>query len=107
MPHYVVEHENRCAVFSSVVDDFITRFMQKEKWVLWREKRYGIDPEINLIEIQMKKYNTETLECALMCVGMRHGIDQLMKFIEENNLNVDVKYYKEKIKNWEINEKGK
>lgn len=44
MPRYNVQHpetgEWRC--FSSIVDDWVTDWMDEERYQRWREKQYGI-----------------------------------------------------------------
>lgn len=40
MPRYNVEHKGKWACFSSVVDDFITWFMPKTDYEIWRKEEY-------------------------------------------------------------------
>jgi predicted RNA-binding Zn-ribbon protein involved in translation (DUF1610 family) len=42
MPRYNVEHNGKWACFTSISDGFITEFMDKPEYEVWRKKKYGI-----------------------------------------------------------------
>lgn len=89
MPHYNVEHEGRWAVFSSVVDEFITPFMTVDEFVKWRDEMY--DEADTLDCIAGKKYfNTMSLHDCLVTVCGWHGIEQVESIVRVNKLNVDI-----------------
>lgn len=41
MGRYNVEYNGKWAAFSTIVDAFITEFMDKEKYEEWRKEEYG------------------------------------------------------------------
>lgn len=42
MARYNVNHNNKWACFSTIVDDFVTEFMCKEDYEKWRKIEYGL-----------------------------------------------------------------
>lgn len=55
MPRYNVEHEEKWACFSTVVDDFVTPFMRIKRYERWRKKEYG-NANIPLLEANLMTY---------------------------------------------------
>lgn len=43
MPRYNVEYDGKWACFSSIVDGFVTEFMNKAEYEEWRKKEYGVN----------------------------------------------------------------
>lgn len=56
MPRYNVNYKNQWACFSSIVDAFVTEFMDKDTYEDWRKTTYGKDyrplEECNLMGIE-------------------------------------------------------
>lgn len=43
MPRYNVKYNGKWACFSSIVDGFVTEFMNKSEYEEWRKKEYGVN----------------------------------------------------------------
>jgi hypothetical protein len=83
MPRYNVNHNDKWACFSSIVDGFITPFMDKSDYESWRKFQYGsLDyrpiEECNCITIQkatflirLNRTHEDALNCLLEC-GLPH-----------------------------------
>lgn len=79
MPRYNVNHQNKWACFSSVIDGFITPFMDKSDYEEWRKQQYGISDykpaeQCNMktmsdavFSIRLNRTHDEALECLLKC----------------------------------------
>lgn len=91
MPRYNVEHEGRWAVFSSIVDDFITPFMPKEQFYDWRRTEYRIH------HLTSNPFNTQSLHESLVTIGIMHDMDRVIEIVLENNLNIDVKVIEKEV----------
>jgi hypothetical protein len=64
MPRYSVEHENKWACFSSIVDDFITEFMPLDEYESWRKAEYGN------MTVDLSKANKMSYEEALETINL-------------------------------------
>ena len=42
MPRYNIEHNGKWACFSSICDRFVTEFMDKYNYEVWRRIEYGV-----------------------------------------------------------------
>lgn len=78
MPRYNVEYNGKWACFSSIVDAFVTGFMDKAEYEEWRKKEYGLhDYE------PAEKRNMKSMEEAVIsiCLNMTHeeAIEHLIK----------------------------
>ena len=89
MPRYNVQHEGKWACFSSISDDFVTGFMDKESYEKWRKAEYGLhDCE------PAEKCNTETMHRVLMITGIHLGVDRVKEIIEEADFdNFPMQFY--------------
>ncbi len=94
MPRYNVNHHGKWACFSSVVDGFITKFMDKNDYENWRKIQYGTCDYIpaeqcNMMTItdavcSIRIHNThdETLNCLLECGLPESECKQILYNIE-------------------------
>jgi len=83
MPRYNVEHNGKWAAFSSIVDDFVTPFMDKDAYERWRINEYGRAGYKNVEEcnveamaevvfiISLNRAREEAIECLINA-----GIDE-------------------------------
>lgn len=87
MPRYNVNHNCKWACFSSIVDAFITPFMEKSCYEQWRKCQYGAEykplEECNQMEfkraissLRIHHSHEETLEQLIEC-----GIDDAEKLL--------------------------
>jgi hypothetical protein len=67
MPRYNVEHENKWACFSSIVDDFITEFMPLDEYERWRKAEYGNET------VDLSKANKMSYEEVLEIIKLRES----------------------------------
>ena len=91
-----VEYKNKYACFSSVVDAFITKFMNKDDYESWRISEYGknLRPiEFNMksiddvsFSIRLNRSHEEAIECLLECGLSKEESEQIM-------YDVETKYY--------------
>lgn len=70
MPRYNVEHEEKWACFSTVVDDFVTPFMRIKRYERWRKKEYGN------ANIPLSKANLMTYEEAMEITRFREQAEK-------------------------------
>lgn len=73
MPRYNVQHNGKWACFSSVVDDFVTEFMDKSAYEDWRKCEYGVAELRNLMSI----------EDAVFSITLNRSRDEALHSLEE------------------------
>lgn len=107
MPRENIEHDGKWAVWSTIVDDFITDFMDVPEFSKWRKAEYGEDDTIDCIAGKTY-FNRRTLHEALMCLGTNQGVEAVREFVARNELRVDYEWYKNEILRClnELEEKG-
>jgi hypothetical protein len=76
MPRYNVEYKGKWACFSSIVDAFITNFMDKEAYEQWRRIQYGI-ADYRLAE----KCNMMTMEEAVFSLTLNRSESEAIENI--------------------------
>lgn len=91
-----VVYKDKYACFSSIVDDFITEFMRKEDYEVWRLLEYGkhLRPiEINMqsmddvsFSIRLNRRHDEAIECLIDSGIPKKESEQLI-------YNIETKYY--------------
>lgn len=95
LPRYNVEYNGKWACFSTVVDAFITPFINEEQYESWRKEEYGragYSPvmECNLMTIQdaafyasLNRPMEETVKCLLWAGISEKDIEKLTKEIKK------------------------
>lgn len=91
-----VEYKGNYASFSSIVDAFITEFMNKEDYESWRSLEYGknLRPiEFNMksmddvsFSIRLNRSHDEAIKCLLECGLSKEESEQII-------YDVETKYY--------------
>ena len=85
MPRFNVEHGEKIACFSTVVDRFVTNFMEKDEYKQWRIDEYGINNYVayencnlmNLseaISIMLINESTENIYAHLVDIGITKSV---------------------------------
>lgn len=80
MPRFNVEADGEWACFSSVVDAFITPFMQKEEYEKWRADEYGEE------NVPLEKANKMSLKEALFDLSLNKTDDEIIRNLREAGL---------------------
>lgn len=80
MPRYNVESDGKWACFSTVVDDFITPFMDRPDYEEWRQDQYGRD------NIPIEQANRMSLARALRCLSLYHTDTEILASLRECGL---------------------
>ena len=80
MPRYNVEANGRWACFSTVVDDFVTKFMERKDYEEWRQDQYGRD------NIPIEQANQMSLARALRCLSLYHTDKEILDSLRECGL---------------------
>lgn len=80
MPRYNVEADGKWACFSTIVDDFITQFMERKDYEEWRQDQYGRD------NIPIEKANQMSLARALRCLSLYHTDEEILTSLRECGL---------------------
>jgi len=75
-----VEHNGKWASFSSVIDAFITEFMDKSKYEEWRKLEYGK----NLRPIE---FNVKTINDVAFSIRLNRTHDDAMECLAESGLS--------------------
>ena len=71
MPRFNVEVDGQWACFSSIVDVFITPFMDKEEYEAWRHKEYGCHIE------PAEKCNRKSLADCIRDIGLNRSDEEI------------------------------
>lgn len=74
MPRYNVESGGQWACFSTITDDFVTRFMPREEYEAWRKKEYA-----GHFIVSLDHANHMTLQDALMQMSLNRSDEEIMK----------------------------
>ena len=80
MPRYNVEANGRWACFSTVVDDFITPFMEREDYEEWRQDQYGVS------NVPIEQANNMSLARALLCLSLNKKDEEILASLRECGL---------------------
>jgi len=81
MPRYNVEYNKKWACFSSVVDAFVTKFMNKESYEEWRKIQYGI-----FDYKQAEECNMLTMEEATFAISLNRSHDEWIDHLLKSGL---------------------
>jgi len=84
MPRYNVKHNGKWACFSSIPDGFITPFMGKGEYEMWRKQEYGLDGYA-----PAEKCNTITMEDAVFSASLNRSFQETIDCILETGLEGD------------------
>ena len=85
MPRYNVEYNGKWACFSSIVDAFVTGFMDKTEYEEWRKKEYGLhDYE------PAEKRNMMSMEEAISFIRLNRTHKEAVKCLSECGLSKEV-----------------
>lgn len=84
MGRYNVEYKGKWAAFSTIIDAFITEFMDKEKYEEWRKEEYGRDNYVPVEEAAIK-----TMEEATFSIRLNRSHDQALECLRESGLPED------------------
>ncbi len=82
---YNVEYKGKWAAFSTIVDAFITEFMDKEKYEEWRKEEYGRSNYVPVEEAAI-----ETIEDATFSIRLNRNHDHALECLKESGLSKDV-----------------
>lgn len=85
MPRYNVEYNGKWACFSSVVDDFITGFMNKSDYEEWRIGEYGRSGCIPL-----EKANQMTIQDAALSLCLNKDRQYVLERAQEVGIPDDI-----------------
>lgn len=80
MPRYNIEADGRWACFSTVVDDFITPFMDRPNYEEWRQDQYGRD------NVPIEQANQMSLASALRRLSLNNTDEDIMVSLRECGL---------------------
>lgn len=80
MPRYNVEADGKWACFSTIVDDFITPFMERKDYEKWRQDQYGRD------NIPIEQANQMSLARALRALSLHHNDEEILSSLRECGL---------------------
>ena len=80
MPRYNVEADGKWACFSTIVDDFITQFMERKDYEEWRQDQYGRD------NVPIEQANQMSLARALRCLSLNKKDEEIMASLRECGL---------------------
>lgn len=81
MGRYNVGYNGKWASFSTIVDDFITPFMEKDKYKKWRLEEYG---RANYVPVE--KAYSRTIEKAIFSIRLTRSHDQVLDCLRESEL---------------------
>lgn len=81
MPRYNVEYKGRWACFSSIVDDFISSFMNQNDYEEWRKNEYGKDYS------PLGKCNMATIHDATWSIRLNRTHDKTIQSLQECGLS--------------------
>jgi len=94
MPRYNIEHNGKWACFSSICDRFVTEFMDKYNYEVWRRIEYGVKDykpaeQCNTMtikeatfSIRLNRTHEETLDCLLECGLPESECEQILYDME-------------------------
>lgn len=80
MPRYNVEADGKWACFSTIVDDFITPFMERKDYEEWRQDQYGRD------NIPIEQANQMSLARALRALSLNHSDADILISLRSSGL---------------------
>lgn len=96
-----VEYNGKWACFSSIVDALITPFMDKEAYVEWQKKEYGIYCS------PINERNTITIQEAVGHIRLNHDTEESLEILTDSGLSdkeakkfideIEDKYYRPKL----------
>jgi len=80
MGRRTVEYKGKYASFSSIVDSFVTKFMDKKGYELWMGLEYG--KHFSPIES-----NTKSMDDACFAIKLNHTRDEAIECLVESGLS--------------------
>ncbi len=80
MPRYNVEADGKWACFSTIVDDFITPFMERKDYEEWRQEQYGRD------NIPIEQANQMPLARALRALSLNRSDADILISLRSSGL---------------------
>ena len=80
MPRYNVEADGKWACFSTIVDAFITTFMDRKDYEEWRHDQYGSD------NIPIEQANQMSLATALWKLSLHNQDEEILRNLRECGL---------------------
>ena len=83
MARYNVEHKGKWACFSSICDNFITRFMNRGDYEQWRKKEYGRN------RLLLEHSNGMTMRDALDAIMTRKIYEAVCQLEEDTGLEYE------------------
>lgn len=83
MPRYNVEADGKWACFSTVVDNFITPFMERKDYEEWRQDQYGND------NIPIEQANQMSLARALRAMSLHNSDEEILSSLRDCGLIYD------------------
>ena len=83
MPRFNVEADGKWACFSTVVDNFITPFMERKDYEEWRQDQYGND------NIPIEQANQMSLARALRAMSLHNSDEEILSSLRDCGLIYD------------------
>lgn len=77
-----VEYKGKWAAFSTIVDAFITEFMDKEKYEEWRKEEYG---KANYVPVEEAGINK--IEDVIFSIRLNRSHEQASECLQETGLS--------------------
>ena len=84
MPRYNVNHNGKWACFSSIIDSFITQFMDKSIYETWRKQQYGISDYK-----PAEQCNIMTMKEAVFLIRLNRTYDEALECLLESGLPIE------------------
>lgn len=86
MPRFNVQYNDKYAVWSSIVDGFLTDWMTKDEWIEWRGNAYGENAKYD------NDINWESVFHCFYWLVIRNDIKEANKFAEDMGFTMETKY---------------
>lgn len=80
MPRYNVEYNGKFACFSSIVDNFVSEFTDKESYEKWRKVEYGKSYR------PLEECNRMSIEEAVLSIRIHNGHGETFKILINSGL---------------------
>ena len=80
MPRYNVESDGEYACYTSISDGFITPFMSRENYEIWRNKEYGKSV------IPLEDANFMSLREAIFSLSLNKSDEEIIRALREVKL---------------------
>lgn len=92
MPRYNVEHNNKWACFSSIVDAFITKFVDKEDYEVWRKEEHELWMKLtNKVAVfePVEQCNQMDMIKAVFSIRLHNSHEESVKHLVECGLSLE------------------